>query len=202
LRARRCAGCGTMVRLGCELASARLGEIVPARGSLLNMARFYPFGSGGTVEAIPVARLDRCLLGCCLRWTNHRRPRARIWGISLYFPCISGNSPQRRVRSRLHPPPCSLRLRGRFTRSASPQRKIPPFRGVLDWAPWRLPTGDAEARGSMPPFARSVSVRHPGGPASPEYRYERGRDDYSLEPIRLPRSGSWRHPGGRPRPRR
>ena len=36
------------------------------------------------------------------RWP---RPEAGIWAISLYLPCGSGFSAQRRVRDRLHPPP-------------------------------------------------------------------------------------------------
>ncbi len=49
------------------------------------------------------------------RGVRHRR-------ISLQFPCRSGNSPQRRVRPGLHPPPSSPRLRRIRARSAIRRR--------------------------------------------------------------------------------
>lgn len=62
-----------------------------------------------------------------------------IWKISLYFPCLSGIGPQRRVRARLPPPPLSLpeqRLSGQYERRSEKSRDSEGF--------WRLGSFDSE----------------------------------------------------------
>ena len=81
-------------------------------------------------------------------------------------------------------PPTSLRLRGRFTRSANQTRITPPFRGVLERKARWLPTGDARSCAPRPPLAPIVSVRDSGGPASPEHRFAGGLPPTRPAPAR------------------
>ena len=73
--------------------------------------------------------------------------RVQFRRISLYFPCRSGKRQQRRVRSRLAPPPSSPLLQRLPARTPAQPEKSPRFRGVL--AP-RPRISEPETAGSGP----------------------------------------------------
>jgi len=96
--------------------------------------------------------------------------RVQFRRISLYFPCRSGKRQQRRVRSRLPPPPFSLRVQRLPVRTPAQPEKSPRFRGVLAAKPSRIRTGDCgfRARKTAPPVF--ISVAKLGGSVSPPIR--------------------------------
>ncbi len=101
--------------------------------------------------------------------------RVQFRRISLYFPCRSGKRQQRRVRSRLHPPPFSLRVRRRPARTPAQPEKSPRFRGVLAVEPSCIRTRDCGLRAWKTPRPAFVSVASLGGSDSPPIRLLRVR---------------------------
>ncbi len=99
--------------------------------------------------------------------------RVQFRRISLYFPCRSGKRQQRRVRSRLPPPPSSLPLQRLPTRTRAQPEKSPRFRGVLAARLSRIRTGDCGVKAWKPLRPVFVSVGKLVGSVS--------------LPIRLPR---------------
>jgi len=87
----------------------------------------------------------------------------RIRPRSLYFPGVSGNPPQRRVRSSLHPPPPSLLLQRLPAGARAGREKSPRLRGVLGVETWRSRTGDGGLRGWKRRRTAFVSVARLGG---------------------------------------
>jgi hypothetical protein len=74
-----------------------------------------------------------------------------------------GVRPQRRVRTRLHPPPSSLLLRRLPARTAARPEKSPRFRGVLAVGPGRIRTGDCGFGAPMTTDFTFVSAARLGG---------------------------------------
>lgn len=90
-----------------------------------------------TAEKFPVrARREFASTGVeSLRNSGRLRPETGRFGRnSLYFPCRSGNSAQRRVRERLHPPPLSLRLSRASAEGAIHSRECREIAG--SWGLW------------------------------------------------------------------
>jgi hypothetical protein len=86
------------------------------------------------------------------------------------FPADQGIEPERRVRSRLPPPPSSLGLQ-RLPPCAWPRpENFPRFRGVLAEGPERIRTGESEFRADEAPRVAFLSVANLGGPDSRQIR--------------------------------
>ena len=101
--------------------------------------------------------------------------RVQFRRISLHFPCRSGKRQQRRVRTRLPPPPTSPRLQRLCTRYPRPSQKLPRFRGVLGEGHSRIRTGDCGFRAWKSPQPVFFSVAQLGGSDSLSIRPSKGR---------------------------
>ena len=89
---------------------------------------------------------------------------------------------QRRVRSRLPPPPPSLRLQRLCGRTPRPTQKLPRFRGVLGEGHSRIGTGDGEFQADGGQRAALISVAKFGGSDSP-HRECWGFEFHSLRQV-------------------
>jgi hypothetical protein len=89
--------------------------------------------------------------------------RTRLTRVPLYFPCISGIYPQRRVRPRLPPPPLSLRKQRLSSTIRTQTKKFPRFRGVFAVGLIRFRTGDGRFWVESARFAPFISVANSGG---------------------------------------
>ncbi len=98
------------------------------------------------------------------RWMRRSRPvDGANASCSLFFPSRSGIPAARPGRSRLRPPPTSLRARRLCGPNARSRRIIPPVRGVLRGTPSSVRTGDARVARPIAPSRRIVSAVERGG---------------------------------------